>query len=51
MNYLYVIIGSMPLWPSRKTVDAHMPDVFKDNYGATRVILDCTEIHDQRPEA
>ena len=44
VNYLYVILGSMPLWPSRKTVDKHMPDVFKDKYDATRVSLDCTEI-------
>ena len=51
VNYLYVILGSMPLWPSRQTVNAHMPDVFKDKYAATRVILDCTEIHVQRPSS
>ncbi len=40
VNYLYVNLGSMLLWPSRQTVDAHMPDVFKDKYRATLVILD-----------
>ena len=24
-------------------VHTHMPDVFKDKYGATRVILECSE--------
>ena len=51
VNYLYVILGSMPLWPSRQTVDANMPDVFKEKYGATHVILECSEIHVQQPEA
>ena len=51
INYLYVVLGSMPLWPSKQTVDVHMPAVFKERYAATRVILDCTELHVQRPSS
>ena len=34
INYLNVVLGSMPLWPSRQTVDVHMPAVFKERYAS-----------------
>jgi len=51
INYLYVLLGSLPVWPRRQTVDSCMPTVFKDRYAATRIILDCTELHMQRPSS
>ena len=48
LNYLYFVLGSLPLWPSQLQVKEHMPSVF-DEYPNTRVILDCTEIWVQRP--
>ncbi|XP_041966785.1 uncharacterized protein LOC125303093 [Alosa alosa] len=48
VNFLYFMLGSLPMWPSRKTVDELMPDCFKCTFPATRVILDCTEIHVQK---
>ena len=50
-NYLYFVLGSIPVWPSRAKVDARMPAVFKATYPKTRVILDCTEIKTQRPSS
>ena len=50
-NYLYCILGSLPVWPSRQQVDTHMPDCFKLVYPKTRVILDCTELRCQTPSA
>jgi len=51
VNFLYFMLGSLPIWPSRKTVDELMPDCFKHTFPATRVILDCTEIHVQKPSS
>jgi hypothetical protein len=51
VNYLYFLLGSVPLWPSKQQVLAHMPDAFKCEYPNTRVILDCTEIWVQRPSS
>ena len=43
-NYLYFFLGAIPIWPSRKKIDQHMPTFFKEQYPATRLILDCSEI-------
>jgi len=51
VNYLYGVLGSMPVWPSRHTVDSRTTTVFKDRYVTTRVILDCIELHIQRPNS
>ena len=39
-NYLYFVLGSIPIWLSRSEVDQLMPDVFKTKYPHTRVIID-----------
>uniref|UniRef100_A0A671M1R8 THAP-type domain-containing protein n=1 Tax=Sinocyclocheilus anshuiensis TaxID=1608454 RepID=A0A671M1R8_9TELE len=46
-NYLYFMLGSLPIWPSRAAVDELMPEYFKALYPKTRVILDCTEVRVQ----
>ncbi|RXN29856.1 THAP domain-containing 1 [Labeo rohita] len=46
-NYLYFMLGSLPIWPSRAAVDELMPEYFKSLYPKTRVILDCTEVRVQ----
>ena len=51
LNYLYFVLGSLPLWPSRTKVVEHLPDIFREEYPRTRVILDCTEIWVQRPSS
>ncbi|XP_046334581.2 uncharacterized protein LOC125371557 [Haliotis rufescens] len=50
-NFLYFVLGSIPIWPSRVQVDRHMPQDFRLTYPSTRVILDCTEIRLQIPSA
>ena len=44
MNYLYITLGQIPIWPSREQVDATMPVTFKSTYPSTRCIIDCTEL-------
>jgi hypothetical protein len=50
-NFLYALLGSQPLWPSKRHVQKHLPSGFKENYPDTRVILDCTELRVQTPSS
>ncbi|XP_020482320.1 uncharacterized protein [Labrus bergylta] len=47
-NYLFFMLGSLPVWLHRSAVSEMMPQCFKDTYPRTRVILDCTEVHMER---
>lgn len=51
INFMYYMLGSIPIWPSRETVNELMPQSFRDTFPRTRVILDCTELHVQRPSS
>jgi hypothetical protein len=50
-NFLYLILGAQPLWPSRQAVDRFMPETFKKLFPKTRVVIDCTEIAVQSPSS
>ena len=50
-NFLYFVLGAIPIWPTREQVDYHMPEDFRLTYPSTRVIIDCTEIKVQIPSA
>ena len=39
----------LPLWPGRELVKSYMPQVFKDLYPDTRVMIDATEIFTEAP--
>ena len=41
---MYLKLGQLNIWPSRKVVDDNMPLDFQRKYLTTRVIIDCTEI-------
>ena len=51
MNYLYLMLGYIPIWPTREQVDLTMPESFKQTYPKTRCIIDCTEIFCQKPSS
>ena len=51
VNLLYLKLKDVPMWPSRETVDKHMPEQFKEKYPSTRVIIDCTEVRCQMPSS
>ena len=48
-NFIYLRLGSIPIWPTKDQVVASMPKSFKLKYPATRVIIDCTEIKCEIP--
>ena len=47
VNYMYLRTGQVNVCPSRALVGKSMPDIFKEKYPNTRVIIDCTEIRCQ----
>ncbi|KAJ8364592.1 hypothetical protein SKAU_G00134230 [Synaphobranchus kaupii] len=50
-NYLYLILGSMPIWMTRDQVRRWMPPKFKVYCPHVRVIVDCTELRCETPTA
>lgn len=50
-NFCYFKLASIPIWPTRKQVDKHMPESFKRTYPTTSCIIDCTELFCQRPSS
>ena len=51
VNFMFLKLCKIPVWPSRAKVNQHIPADFKDKYPSTRVIIDCTEIRCQRPKS
>ncbi|XP_068761975.1 uncharacterized protein [Montipora capricornis] len=49
-NYLYILLGSLPVWPSKEKIKKHLPDSFKGKYENVRGILDCTELKCELPK-
>ena len=48
-NFLHFKWGNVPIWSNRGQVDEHMSESFKRVYPSTRCIIDCTDLHCQRP--
>ena len=51
VNFLYFVLGSIPIWLPRETIQELMPECFKSLYPRTRVIIDCTELRIQQPSS
>ena len=48
---MYLKLGQINIWPSRRVVDESMPEAFKEKYPSTRVIIDCTDVRCQMPSS
>ena len=46
---MYHAFREIDIWPSRSLVDTLMPDSFRQKYPSTRVIIDATEFHIEKP--
>ena len=44
INFLYIVLGSLPIWLRKEEVVKNMPRCFRNMFPTTRVIIDCTEI-------
>jgi DDE superfamily endonuclease/Helix-turn-helix of DDE superfamily endonuclease len=51
INLLYVVLGSINIWPSRESINNFMPPVMCEKFPSVRVIIDCTEIFTQKPSS
>jgi len=49
INFMYLQLQAIPLWPTRAMINIDMPECFKKMYPSTRVILDATEIRVEKP--
>ena len=49
INFIYLKLKQIPLWPPRDIVQANMPKCFRDLYPTTRVIIDATEVYIEKP--
>ena len=49
VNFIYLRLSAIPIWPTREQVDQTMPQTFKDSFPKTRVIIDCTEFYCEAP--
>jgi len=44
LNYMYIILGSLKIWPHRKIILDNCPKGFKEKYPNTLIIIDATEL-------
>ncbi|CAH3031580.1 unnamed protein product, partial [Pocillopora meandrina] len=51
INYLYVHLGDLKIWPHRNVIIANMPPNFKEKYPITVIIIDATELRIQTPSS
>ena len=49
INFMYLKLKEIPLWPPRDIVQANMPKCFRNLYPTTRVIIDATEVYIEKP--
>ncbi|KAH9361946.1 hypothetical protein HPB48_003645 [Haemaphysalis longicornis] len=51
VDFIYLQLGELTLWLSRKAIDEAMPWAFVEKYASTRVLLDATEIRCEVPSS
>ena len=51
LNYLYLRLGLIPIWPEWEVIEASMPKPFQDAYPSTFCIIDATELRCQVPSS
>ena len=49
INYMYLRLGSLPVWPTWERVKETMPACFRETYPTTYMIIDATEIRVEIP--
>jgi hypothetical protein len=50
VNFLHFQLNDLNIWPSRQVVDECMPSDFHNKFPTARVILDATEMPNQKPK-
>ena len=50
INFLYFKCKQIPLWPPQEVIQRNTPNVFKNKYPSTKMILDATEIYVEKQQ-
>ena len=50
VNYLYIMLGSLPIWVSKDKIKKYLLEIFKGQYQDIRRIFDFTEINCDMPK-
>ena len=51
VNFIYLRLGMLPIWPRVQDVKKNLPDVVKELYPDTFMIIDVTEIRCEMPSS
>ena len=51
LNFLYIRLGALKVWPNRRIILANMPRTFKEEHPNNITIIDCTELKIQCPSS
>ena len=51
INFLYLKLGNVPIWPAWEQVDQYMPESFSRACPSIRCIIDCNKLYCQRPSS
>lgn len=51
IEHMYLILGSIPIWPHRNDIIRNMPSQFRVEFPDTLAIIDCTELKTQKPSS
>lgn len=51
INYMYLRLGSLCIWPSREQIAKLMPESMKEKYPNVRCIIDCVEFKVETPSS
>lgn len=51
LNYLYLRLGMIPIWPEWEEIERTMPPAFKEAYPSTIAIIDATELFCEVPSS
>lgn len=51
VDYMFGVLGELPVWPHRDILISHMPDKYKNDFPTTLAILDCTELKIEKPSS
>ena len=51
LNFLYIRLGTLKVWPHRRVILDNMPKNFKEDYPNNIIIIDCTELKIQCPSS
>ncbi|CAB3994975.1 Hypothetical predicted protein, partial [Paramuricea clavata] len=49
-NYMYIMLGSLPVWTSSEVIKLHLPEAFRGRFENVRCIIDCTEVKCEKPQ-